>query len=45
MNKCQCRLCERDALQMDFVYEKLPPDFTCIPVSYDEIKRRVKELE
>ena len=30
---------------MDFVYEKLPPDFPCLPVSYDEIKQRVKELE
>ena len=30
---------------MNFVYEKLPPDFPCLPVSYDEIKQRMKELE
>jgi hypothetical protein len=30
---------------MNFVYEKLPPDFPCLPVSYDEIKQRMKELK
>ena len=33
------------SVAMDFVYENLPPDFPCLPVSYDEIKRRMKELE
>jgi len=30
---------------MDFVYENLPPDFPCLPVSYDGIKQRMNELE
>lgn len=30
---------------MDYVYERLPPDFPCLPVDYDEIKQRMKELE
>lgn len=33
------------SVAMDFVYENLPPDFPCLPVSYDEIKRLIKELE
>ena len=33
------------SVTMDFVYENLPPDFPCLPVSYDEIKRLIKELE
>lgn len=33
------------SVAMDFVYEKLPPDFPCLPVSYDEIKQRMKELK
>ena len=33
------------SVAMDFVYENLPPDFPCLPVSYDEIKRLMKELE
>ena len=33
------------SVAMDFVYEKLPPHFPCLPVSYDEIKQRAKELE
>ena len=33
------------SVAMDFVYERLPPDFPCLPVSYDEIKQRMKELK